>query len=227
MQRTSLRCARSPLTPTVSCATGFGILVPTAPSTSSHSSPSSAFRTEDRGSRESNTQTISRSSAPCRFPIRPSVHQGAPIGRIALSVSRAAPSNPPVATAGLLPAPPSRLSLRLGSPQVAPLFRPSSRGSVPHISLESVLSSHGVLLRSRRRAGSSASRQPFGSFVFFSHLEEHQLRIAEPGTDPVFISPPRHPGRTRAHSSRRPTPACSGLASLAADAYVRPMASHP
>jgi hypothetical protein len=78
--------------------------------------------------------------------------------------------------------------------------------------------SHGVRLHPGRRTGSSASRQPFASFVFLNHLEEHQLRIAAPGTDPLFISPLRHPGRTRAHSSRRPTPACSGLAALAADA---------
>ena len=161
---------------------------------------------------------ISRSSAPCRSPIRPSVHQVAPIGRLALSVSRVAPSNPLAAAAGLLTPLPSRLSLPLRSPRAAPLLRPSSRGSVPHISLESVLTSHGVRLHPGRRTGSSASRQPFASFVFLSHLEEHQLRIAAPGTNPVFISPRRHPGRTRAHSSSRPTPACSGLATLAADA---------
>ena len=64
MQRTSLR---SPLTPTVSCATGFGILVPRAHSNSSRRSPSSAIRAEDRRPRESNTQTISRSSPTADF----------------------------------------------------------------------------------------------------------------------------------------------------------------
>ena len=82
----------------------------------------------------------------------------------------------------------------------------------------SVLTSHGVRLHPGRCTGCSASRQPLESFVFVSHLEEHQLRIAAPGTNPVYISPRRHLGHTWAHPSRRPTPACSGLATLAADA---------
>ena len=58
---------RSPLTPDVSCATGFGVLVPRARSESSRLSPSAALRTEDRRPRESNTQTISRSSPTADF----------------------------------------------------------------------------------------------------------------------------------------------------------------
>jgi hypothetical protein len=96
-----------------------------------------------------------------------------------------------------------------------PTFLPRLRAS--HFT-RGVLTSHGVRLHPGRCTGCSASRQLFESFVFVSHLEEHQLRIAAPGTTPVFISPRRHTGRTRAHSSRRPTPACSGLAALAADA---------
>ena len=114
----------------------------------------------------------------------------------------------------------SRLYPRSASPSFS-----LSRLPVSHLTRD-VPTRSGVQLHLARRTGSSAFRPPVKLLVYFSHPDEHQLRIAAPTTDPAIICFHRLPSRTQAHPGRRPTPACSGLATLAADTYVRPLKDH-